>query len=312
MTTPQQRSSLTRWAIWVAIGALIAAALVSVVWVLIGSQNGIIARAFLTIVLLAAFAGVSILDAHLAARRPDWFVVVSMAAWVLLLLIGALLVWMPARSSSGGWEGLTRFLSFLSIVLIVQLAVLHVRLYAKAMLRRPTVFTRTVGFITIGLVALLVLLLVLPLALQEWIRFHDIYWRVVVAVAILAAVGTALVPLVNILFAPARPQATPLLPWPTYVDGRTPLPALPDGSPDWQAYYTGHPTYPGYAPQQAAAPISQTAQTAYAAEQAAPAPVTASDPVTSAQPASEQTTSRPPAPPSGYQGYPPPPPLPPR
>ena len=30
--------------------------------------------------------------------------------------------------------------------------------------------------------------------------------------------------------------------WPVYADGVTPLPILPDGSPDWNAYYTGYPT----------------------------------------------------------------------
>ena len=50
-------SLLIRGAIWIAIGALIAAALVCVVWVLIGDQDGLIGRAFLTILLLAGFAG---------------------------------------------------------------------------------------------------------------------------------------------------------------------------------------------------------------------------------------------------------------
>ncbi|MDF2578752.1 MAG: hypothetical protein K0S49_331 [Microbacterium sp.] len=98
-----------------------------------------------------------------------------------------------------------------------------------------------------------------------------------VALTILAAVGTALVPLVNALLMPRAPQPAASAPWPTYADGRTPLPVLGDGSPDWQAYYTGRPTYPqAYAP----------AQPAQAAPPAA-AP---------AQP--------------GYQDYPPPPPLP--
>ena len=85
-------SSLVRAAIWVAIGALIAAAIVCVVWVMVGTQNGIIGRAFLTILLLAAFAGVAIIDAHLASRRPAWFALASMLTWVVSLLIGAFLV----------------------------------------------------------------------------------------------------------------------------------------------------------------------------------------------------------------------------
>ena len=88
-------SSLVRAAIWVAIGALIAAAIVCVVWVLVGTQNGIIGRAFLTILLLAAFAGVAIIDAHLAPRRPAWFALASMVTWVVTLLIGAVMIWLP-------------------------------------------------------------------------------------------------------------------------------------------------------------------------------------------------------------------------
>jgi hypothetical protein len=265
-------SPLLRGALWVAIGALIAAALVSVVWVLIGPQNGIIGRAFLTILLLAAFAGVAILDTNLAPRRPAWFVLVSMTSWVLALLVGAFLIWMPERRGDG--ESLGRFLSFLLAVLVLQLAVLHVRLFAKSIAKSRMLFSRIVGWITIGLVAVLALMLVLPLTFQEWLTFHEIYWRIVVATTILAAVGTALVPLMNALFGPRTPRAPTLLPWPTYADGVTPLPALADGQPDWNAYYTGHPT-PAGAPQ-----------------------------VTAAEPQSPA--------PSPYDGYPPAPPLPPR
>ncbi|UIN31268.1 hypothetical protein [Microbacterium binotii] len=308
-TESSSPNRLVRAGIWVAIGALIAAALVSVVWVLIGSQNGIVGRAFLTIFLLAAFAGVSILDAHLAPRRPGWFVLTSMIAWVLILIVGAFLIWMPERPSFDdfryGAEGLTaftRFFSFLMIVLIVQLAVLHVRLYTKAIVRVPTLFNRIVGYVTVGLVAALVVLLVLPLTIQEWVDFYDVYWRIVVAVTILAAVGTALVPLVNLLFGPKTPRAQTAPPtwpvaapqaWPTYADRVTPLPVLPDGSPDWQAYYTGYPT--GW--HQTPPTVSPTAEAAYGAQ-----------PPASAAPV---TPSEPPAAP-GYEGFPPPPPLPPR
>ncbi len=301
-TTPATASDskLIRIAIWVAIGALIAAAIVCVIWVLLGEQNGLIGRAFLTILLLAAFAGVALLDAHLAPRRPAWFALTSMIVWVVTLLLGAFLIWMPQRDFYYG-VGVGRFASFLLIILILQLAVLHVRLFIKAHQRFVTTFTKIVTFTTLGLVALLALLLVFPLTFGEYIDFRDAYWRVVVAIAILAAVGTALVPLVNALFAPKKPRAAvpfaapvpiappaqqqagpapqqaglALLPWPTFADGATPLPMLPDGSPDWNAYYTGYPT-PGA--QIFAPPPSQAPQ--------------------------------PPA--QGYEGFPPPPPLPPR
>jgi hypothetical protein len=310
MTMPDPRASspvradattspLLRAAIWVAIAALIAAAIVCVVWVLTGSQNGIVGRAFLTILLLVAFAGVAILDAHLAPRRPAWFALASMASWVLALLIGAVLIWMPERYP---WGGFARFIQFLLIVLILQLALLHIRLYTNALRRYVTAFTQTVAIITIALVVALAALLIVPLVAGEYGDFSDLYWRIVVAVAILAAVGTALIPLLNALFAPRKVRAAPghgaaprsssqpeLLPWPTYIDGVTPLPILPDGSPDWGAYYTGIPS-PG------------------AHVVAGPPQPDAGVPTLPLSPPVEPQHSAQP----GYEGYPPPPPLPPR
>jgi hypothetical protein len=300
------QSSLLRAALWVAIGALIAAAIVSVVWVLLGSQNGIVGRAFLTILLLVAFAGVAILDAHLAPRRPAWFALASMIGWVALLLIGAVMIWLPDRYSFGGF---TRFIQFLVIVLVVQLALLHIRLFLRAAGRYITTFTRIVAIVTVVLVVTLAVLLILPLMLSDYVWFSDLYWRFVVATSILAAVGTALIPLVNALFAPKRPHpAAPAVPyapapvaqaWPTYVDGLTPLPVLPDGSPDWNAYYTGYPS-PGA--QVVAYPDAAPAVAAPASEAPSEAPT---PPVAPGAPADGSA-------PAGYDGYPPPPPLPPR
>ena len=354
-------SPLLRAAIWVAIGALIAAAVVCVIWVLLGSQNGLVGRAFLTILLLAGFAGVAILDAHLAPQRPAWFALASLASWIVALLLGAAMIWMPDRYP---WLGFSRFVQFLLIVLILQLVLLHVRLYTKALRRYDTPFTRTVAIVTIALLIGLATLVIIPLAFGEWLNLADLYWRIVVAVAILTAVGTALVPLVNVLFAPRPPRPHPapapapygaypavaapggpavpsafpaapgalpvagaaaasaapaapaaptapaepatqeLLPWPMYVDGATPLPMLADGSPDWNAYYTGQPSPGAHVftpidPTAAATPAAaQAAQTAPAAE--APAQQDAAH------------APEPPATPPGFDGFPPPPPLPPR
>ena len=301
--TDSSSSSLVRAAIWVAIGALIAAAIVCVVWVLIGTQNGIIGRAFLTILLLAAFAGVAIIDAHLASRRPAWFALASMVTWVVTLLLGAVLIWLPERYSFGGFN---RFIQFLLIVLILQLALLHVRLYTKAFLRHVTTFTKAVFIATIVLVVALAVMLVIPLVIAEWADFADLYWRFVVAITILAAVGTALIPLVNALFAPKKPRPATLTPppvapgpqaWPTYADGVTPLPVMPDGSPDWNAYYTGYPSNVS----QAIAPVAPMAAPPWTA----PGPQW---PEPTAPPAPAPGHA---APPAGYEGFPPPPPLPP-
>lgn len=315
ITSPESNKIL-RASIWVAIGSLIAAALVCVVWVLIGDENGIVGKAFLTVLLLAAFAGVAILETNLAARRPAWLALASMLAWVLILLIGAFLIWMPTSGYFG--VGAERFFRFILIALIIQGALLHARLLLRAYERHQTTFTTVVTYITIGLVVILAVMLVLPLMTDEFVTYRPLYWRVVVALAILAAVGTAIVPLVNALFAPKAPRAaapapyngvppaygrvpaaalTPApLPWPTFADGVTPLPALPDGTPDWNAYYTGRPTYaPAASAAQASQPMSAAAAAPTAAAPAAPP---------TGAPASDPAAA------PWYRGYPPPPPVP--
>lgn len=325
ITSPNSNKIL-RSAIWVAIGALIAAAVVCVIWVLLGDANGMVGKAFMTILLLAGFAGIAILEANLAPRRPAWFALASMVSWVLVLLLGAFLIWMPEGNEYFG-GGAERFFKFLLITLILQAALLHVRLFTKAHQRYETTFTSIVTYVTIALVVILAIMLIVPIMVEEYFDFRPIYWRVVVALAILAAVGTALVPLVNALFAPKRPRPTVAAPgpyaqsgpqqqWPTYVDGFTPLPMLPDGSPDWNAYYTGQPTYvqgvPGIAPATASvagvgsdAPHTPPAPEPPAAPQPPSAPTAPQHP-----PAPPAEPAQPPAPPAGYQGYPPPPPPP--
>ncbi|MDO8383397.1 MAG: hypothetical protein Q7T17_10520 [Microbacterium sp.] len=257
--TEEARSPYWKFAVWIAIGALIAAALVCVIWVLIGDQNGLIGRAFLTIVLLAGFAGAALLDASVAPRRPQWYVLVSMIGWVLALLAGAIKIWAPM---DGGWpwdsSPFIRFIEFVGIVLVLRLAILHIRLFTKTQGEPRSAFPRAVVPMTVVLVTVLAVLLILPMLLARAIDFSEFYWRVVVAITILAAVGTALVPLVRALNGPRRlaPPAPPVPApvWPTYVDGVTPLPALADGSPDWNAYYTGYPTQQAPYQQQSIAP----------------------------------------------------------
>ncbi|MGO2745326.1 hypothetical protein [Microbacterium sp.] len=250
-------SLLIRGAIWIAIGALIAAALVCVIWVLIGDQNGLIGRAFLTILLLAAFAGIAILEAGLAPRRPDWLALASMITWIVALIAGAIKIWLPEQPYEYA-SGVGRFFMLLLIVGVLQLALLHVRLFTPAAQRYVTTFTRVIYYVTIAMLVLLALMLVIYLTLPDTFMYGDLYWRIVVALAILTAVGTMLIPLLNALFAPKKhPVAQGYAPaiaapatfaapqtqqWPTYGDGVTPLPVLADGSPDWNAYYTGIPT----------------------------------------------------------------------
>lgn len=338
-TTPrsearQMSSKLMRGAIWIAIGSLIAAALVCVVWVLIGDQDGIIGRAFLTILLLAVFAGVAIMESNLAERRPEWLSLASMITWIVALLVGAVKIWMPRNDEFGGWEML-RFWQLLIVIGILQLALVHVRLFLPASTRYVTTFTRVIVMVTIALLGLLAAMLVFFLTFPDQFRYDDLYWRIVIALAILVAVGTTLIPLLNALFAPRKasfqetphaamtapyPQAQPVpqavSAWPTYADGRTPLPVMPDGSPDWNAYYTGYPTVvaPSSPPPQSypadAAPQAAPEQFQAPAVPQPPAPTvpeTAAPAMPEQAGATPQNPSDPQSTPT-YGAFPPPPP----
>ncbi|KAA0959835.1 hypothetical protein FQ142_13275 [Microbacterium sp. ANT_H45B] len=308
-------SLLIRGAIWIAIGALIAAALVCVVWVLIGDQDGLIGRAFLTILLLAAFAGIAILEAGLAPNRPDWLALSSMVTWIVALLVGAVKIWLPEDDQY--FTGAERFFQLLLVIGILQLALLHVRLFTPAAQRHVTTFTRIIYIATIVFLGGLVGLLIFFLTFPHTFDYGELYWRIVVALTILAAVGTTLIPLLNALFAPRRPASAAIVhtqggapAWPTYADGRTPLPVLPDGSPDWNAYYTGHPSVasPQHAqPQQSlpAPPAPQafptvpfpTAPDPYAQGPAAPPVPQAPQAPQAYPPAPDAPSAYPPAPP---------------
>lgn len=345
-TTPrtearQSNSKLIRGAIWIAIGSLIAAALVCVVWVLIGDQDGIVGRAFLTILLLAVFAGIAIAESNLAAKRPDWLTLASMISWIIALLVGAVKIWLPEEEYlyyDYDGRGFGRFIQLLMVVGVMQLALLHVRLFLKASRRYVTTFTRVIVIVTFSLLALLVAMLVFFLTFPDLFDYGDLYWRIVIALTILVAVGTALIPLLNALFAPREKTApygaapvgtasyanlqavgyapTAPAPWPTYADGRTPLPVMPDGSPDWNAYYTGHPTYA--APGQGLPPLggvdAQPASGAGSPDAAHSAPVPATPapatpaPAEPALPAPADASPVAPPEPPAFGAFPPPPP----
>ncbi|MGO2189262.1 MAG: hypothetical protein ACTH4Y_13605 [Microbacterium gubbeenense] len=233
---------LLRGVMWVAIGALIAGAILCVFWVLLSPEGDVIPKAFLTIIALAAFAGMSLMDAQLAPGRTSWLVLVSMLSWVLVLLCALTLIWVPADNLFV----VAKVWYFILIVLFVQLTVLHQRIVWRAHTRHTTGFTRTLTVITSVFIVALLFMALVPLTLPTYFDYPDMYGRIMVSLAILGAVGTALIPLITAMFGPKRVaahvEAARTLPWPTYRDGVTPLPMLPDGQPDFDALRTGVPS----------------------------------------------------------------------
>lgn len=279
--TPQpteHASPVMRNIIWVAMGALIASALVCVVWVLVGNQDGLIGRAFLTIVLLAGFAAIALAVAHGVGSRPTWLSRAQLVVWIVVVLVGAVKIWMPRGEESWGWAT-ERFFHFLLVIGLLHLALLHVRLYVTASLRYVTTATKAISYVTLALLGILVVMLVVYLTVPHLFYYPDVYWRIVASLAILVAVGTIMIPLLNAQFAPRQPKAarvrygTTSNGWPTYADGRTPLPQLADGKPDWAAYYAHLQSWQAAAP--AAAVAAEAPAEVLAPEPVAEAPVVA-------------------------------------
>ncbi len=266
----------------IVIGALIAAALVGVYAVIIGRWDETCWRLIGTIALLVFFSLVSWYDADVSARRASWFGAVSVALSAFLLLDGLWKIWAPALDGSVPDDWWWGFFSWMLLVAVTRLGLLHIHLVLNTQRRFTGPIMSKVTLITLILVGALTVGLAAPLVFQH-VDFGEAYWRLVGAIAILDALGTILIPLTYSLFGPktVKAQGTPYavpaavapspaaftpqavaspvaaspvaappvapasaypnvltptggfrLEWPRYVNG-TPLPAKPDGSPDF-------------------------------------------------------------------------------
>lgn len=274
----------------IVVGALIAAALVGVYAVIIGTWDETCWRLIGTIALLVFFSLVSWYDADVSARRAPWFGAVSVILSAFLLLDGLVKIWSPAfdgsstTSADGSGTSSWGFFGWVALVVVVRLGLLHIHLVLNTQRRFTGPIMSKVTVCTLVLVGALTLGLAAPLVFDHT-TFTDTYWRLVATIAILDALGTILIPLTYTLFGPkesrpasvvppavgpvayAPPAAAPVaapattayappaapaapatpsspypnvltpaggyrLEWPRYVNG-TPLPARPDGSPDF-------------------------------------------------------------------------------
>ncbi|PZE68008.1 MULTISPECIES: hypothetical protein [unclassified Curtobacterium] len=279
------------------IGAVVAAGLIGIIAVLIGDFGRVAVQLLLTVVVVVVFALLSWYDADVSSRRSGTFAFVSIVTSMYLLVAGLVKVWIvpssPLADDDGIWLVLERFWHWMWLVGVARVALLHVHLLLVIHRRYPTPALQVVAKATVGVIALLALLLSIPLLAPD-VDYARGYWRLVWVVVILDLLGTVVVPLSNALFRPraavpsatwsvpdpqpawsatptpdapvpaapllaapvppaspptptpapdtvvasdgrryaARPAASRALAWPRYVDG-TPLPALPDGTPDF-------------------------------------------------------------------------------
>ena len=186
------------------IGAVVAAGLVGIVAVLLGDFGRVAVQLLLTVVVVVVFALLSWYDADVSSRRSGTFAFASIAVSMYLLVTGLFKVWVVPTDPFGGdgiWLVGAHFWQWLGIVFVARFALLHVHLLLVIHRRYPTPLLQLVAKVTVGVIALLALLLSVPLLAPD-ADLASGYWRLVWVVVILDLLGTVVVPLSNALFRP--------------------------------------------------------------------------------------------------------------
>lgn len=187
-------------AINLVIYALIAVGVISVVAVMIGSFNTIVSNAVLTVIALAAFALIVWVETIGADNRPLWMTVSVVLVWAAVLLAWAIKIWLPYFDDWYADSAPLRLFQILLIGGIARLAFLHAQLVLRKYAKYRELLTASIfANVSVFLVGALALLLVVPLVSGPWIDYPELYWRIVSAVAILAAVATVVVPLFRLI-----------------------------------------------------------------------------------------------------------------
>ncbi|MFD6053797.1 hypothetical protein [Agromyces sp. NPDC060279] len=306
---PVQRSRTARVALWLSIGMLVAAALLGGFFIIVGDQANVAGRAWLTMLLVAVFAGTVLLDTTISDGPNRWYLAASTIVNVVLVAIGLMKVWngwlQPADTADPGvWAA--QIGRFLAVVILLRLALLLTQLYGLyfvARAKKPA--TRISGIVTLIFVWATAFVLSIPSAFPEpdW---PDWWWRTAGATSLIAVVA-AVIPLILRAFEPKEPRpAQPAYGQPPVQPGYGQPGAQPGygqpgyGQPQVQPGY-GQPGYgqPGYA--------QPGAQPGYPAP---PAPPGYGQPATPPPPPPGYGQPTPPPPPVPGQQPPPPPPAP--
>ncbi|MCD2497337.1 hypothetical protein [Microbacterium nymphoidis] len=248
---PAAGLNVSRIAMWLAIGMLVAAALLGGFFIIVGDQSNVAGRAWLTLLLVGAFAGAVLIDTAITRGKDPWYLGASTVVNVVIIAIGLLKIWngwgQPADTADEVVWSVQMF-RLLGVLLLLRAALGITQLYVP-FTRRPTTpqVSRIAGYGAIAFGWLTALVLAIPAAFPAP-EYPDWWWRVAGATALIAVVLTV-IPLIIRAFQP-RDDAANATPPATYAQ-------------------PGYPTAHGQSAQQGyAAPASQP----YPAQQGYPAP----------------------------------------
>jgi hypothetical protein len=194
--------------LFLAIGALIAAAVLGGYFIIVGDQANIAGRAWLTLMLVGLFAGAVVLDANVGNGPNRWYLGVSTIVNVVLVAIGLLKLWngwLQPEDTSAASVWFVQTLRLLLIIVLFRLALLFTQLYGLYFVARArSQVGKLVAILTIGLVWITALVLAIPAAFPEP-EWPDWWWRVAGATTLVAVV-TTVIPLILRAFEPKAPK----------------------------------------------------------------------------------------------------------
>lgn len=214
--TTRKRPSARELSLWLAIGVLVAAAVLGSVFIIIGDQAAIAGRAWLTLLLSAAFAGAVVLDTALENTTNRWYLQASIGVNVTLVVVGLLKIWgvllQPADTADAlVWSD--QLFRFLLIVVLLRGALFLTQVYGPRV-ANPTGkrVTKVFAGLALGLLWITTVVLALPSALPA-LAWPDLWWRLLGASTLVTAV-LFLIPVIVLAFEPRqqKPEPAPAAP----------------------------------------------------------------------------------------------------
>lgn len=235
-----------RLALWLAVGLLIAAALMGGFFIIFGDQSNVGGRAWLTLLLVGIFALTTLFDASVSDGPNRWYLAASTITNTVIVGIGLLKIWngwlQPADTADAlVWS--TQMFRFFGIIVLLRVALLATQLYSLYFIARATSTpTRVTGILTLAFTWVTVLFLAIPAIFPapEW---PDWWWRSAGATALFCVV-IAIIPIIIRAFEPKKPK--PAASGPAYGIVNQQPGYQQQGYPQQGYPQQGYPQQPGY------------------------------------------------------------------
>ncbi|MGN6271783.1 MAG: hypothetical protein ACTHMQ_01705 [Protaetiibacter sp.] len=203
-----RRTRAATMSLYLAIGALVAAAALGGYFIIVGDQANVAGRAWLTLFLVGLFAGAVVLDANAGNGPNRWYLGVSTIVNVVLVAIGLIKLWngwLQPEDTSAATVWFVQTMRLVLIIVLFRLALLFTQLYGLHFVTRArSQLGKLMAIVTIGLVWATALILAIPAAFPEP-EWPDWWWRVAGATTLVAVV-TTVIPLIVRAFEPKAPK----------------------------------------------------------------------------------------------------------